>query len=271
MSERLVPDPSTPGAFRVMTGPTSQSWVDPADPTRLEFEYVQRIADGLDATVLTADPERRLRVVHIGGGGLSLPRYVEARRPHTAQIVLEPDGDLIEEVRRKLPLPRRTGIKVRITDGRAGLELMPADYADAIILDAFDGSTVPPSLVTDEFFDEVVLRLRPGGVFFFNLADRAPFGWAKRVVGGVAERLRHVHLVAEPAVLKGRRYGNLVVAASASPLPHGDLDDGAHHAVFPQRSLFGRELTRWIGGAQAFTDADAAAAPVPREGGFWFQ
>lgn len=271
MSERLVPDPFIPGAFRVTTGDTSQSWVDPADPTRLEFEYVQRVAEGLDATVLTRPEDERIRVVHIGGGGLSLPRYVEARRPHTAQIVLEPDGELVDEVRRKLPLPQRSGIKIRVLDGRPGLDQMPSDYADAIILDAFDGTAVPAALVTAEFFDAVTLRLRPGGVFFLNLADRAPFGWGRRVVAGVAERFRHLHLVAEPSVFKGRRFGNLVVSASDARLPHDQLARAGQVSAFPQRSLHGRDLRRWLGGAQAFDDADAVASPVPREGRFWYE
>ena len=102
-----------------------------------------------------------------------------------------------------------------------------------------------------------------------NLADQAPFGWAKRVVAGIGTSFRHRHLVTEGAVLKGRRFGNLVVLASQGRLPHDDLARAAHGSPFPQRSLGGRELTRWLGGAQPFTDADAAAAPVPSGHG-WF-
>ena len=126
-----------------MFGDTAQSWVDPSDPLRLEFEYVQRICEALDETLLALPPERRIRVIHIGGGGLSIPRYVEARRPHSAQIVLEPDAELVEEVRRKLPLPRQSGIKIRTLGGREGLAAMPSDYADCVILDAFADSHVP--------------------------------------------------------------------------------------------------------------------------------
>ncbi len=268
--QSLSPDPFVPGAFRVMAGETSQSWVDPAHPTRLEFEYVQRIVEGLEATVLTRPDDVRLRVVHLGGGGLSLPRYVAARRPHTAQIVCEPDADLVEEVRRKLPLPKHSGIKVRVTEGRPGLAEMPGDYADVVILDAFDGMTVPASLVTGEFFADVARVLRPGGLLAANLADRIPFGWTKRVLAGIGASLRHLHLVSESAVLKGRRYGNLVVFASRERLPHDALARAAHGSPFPQRALFGRDLARWIGGAQPFTDDDAVWSPAPDGGRLWF-
>ena len=92
---RVVPAPDDRRAFMVVSGKTEQSWVDPSDPLRLEFEYVQRIAEVLDVTVLARPDSERVRVIHVGGGGLTLPRYVEARRPHTAQVVMEPDLSLI--------------------------------------------------------------------------------------------------------------------------------------------------------------------------------
>ena len=160
MSERLFPDRDVPGAFWVRFGPTSQSWVDPSRPDFLAFEYVQHIAMVLDHTVLDTEPERRLRVVHLGGAGMSLPRWVAWRRPGTAQVVCEPDADLVDEVRRLIPLPRHTSIRIRVVDGRAGLEEMPPDYFDALVLDAFDGPRVPPSLASVEFLAELAARQR---------------------------------------------------------------------------------------------------------------
>lgn len=270
MSERLVPDPSTPGAFRVMFGDTAQSYVDPSDPERLEFEYVQRLAEALDATVLRRPPDERVRIVHIGGAGLTIPRWVEARRPHTAQIVCEPDADLTAEVRRKLPLPRGSGIKVRDVGGREGIAAMPGDYADAAILDAYADAHVPAELTTAEFLDEVRLRLRANGLFAANVTDKAPFHWTKRFVGGVGERWASVLVSAEPATWKGRRFGNLIVLASDADLPADDLARDAARAPFPYRIVAGRELRRWLGGAQAWTDADAHSSPEPPGGKSWF-
>ena len=87
----LVPDPDHAGAYTVRVGDTDQSWVDPGDPTRLEFDYMQRIGDVLDTI---APAGERMRVVHVGGAGMSLARYVAATRPTSAQIVLEPDAEL---------------------------------------------------------------------------------------------------------------------------------------------------------------------------------
>ena len=71
---RIEADPFHVGAFTVMAGDTAQSWVVPDDPLHLEFEYVQRICEALDATVLARPEQERLRLVHLGGGGLTIPR-----------------------------------------------------------------------------------------------------------------------------------------------------------------------------------------------------
>lgn len=270
MTGRLEPDREVRGAFLVRSGSTQQSWVDPDDPLRLEFEYVQRIAEALQATVLRRPSGVRLRAVHLGGGGMTLPRWLAAVRPGTAQIVCEPDADLLDEVRRKLPLGRHAGIKVRTTDGRSGLAAMPADYADALIVDAFDGLHVPGSLATAEFFADAGRVLRPDGVVLMNLADQAPFGWARRCLAGAARSFPHLLVTAESAVWKGRRYGNLVALGSRAPLPLAALEEATRHALFGYRSLTGAGLRRWLGTAEPFADADPQDSPGPANGRGWF-
>lgn len=270
MDERLFPDPLVPGAFRVQFGATAQSWVDPARPDYLAFEYTQQIASVLEVVVMGRSEDERIRVVHVGGGGLSLPRWVEWRRPHSAQIVLEPDSELVAEVRRKLPLPRQSGIKVREVDGRAGIAAMPGGYADAVIVDAFAEAQVPAELATAEWFGDVARVLRPGGIIVMNLTDSAPFSWGRRAVAGIASVLRHVVVGAEPAVFKGRRFGNLVVTASAARLPVRELARAASGGSFPYRVLSGREASGWVGGAVPFSDASSEASPRPAGRHFWF-
>ena len=269
MAARVESDPFHPGAFRVLAGDTAQSWVDVTDPLRIEFEYVQRICEALDATVLRRPVDERLRVVHLGGAGMTIPRWVEARRPHTAQIVCEPDGDLVDEVRRLMPLPRTSGIKVRVVDGRSGVAAMPSDYVDALVLDAFEGPRVPASLATGEFLADVAARRRPGAVFVANVTDRAPFAWARRFAAGVRGQFRQVLVSAEAPVWRGRRFGNLVFVASDAVLPATELSRHAARAAFPYRFLAGREVVDWIGGAEPFSDADPQHSPVPRRG-TWF-
>ena len=256
----LVPDPTRPQAFTLRVGRTDQSYVDLDDPTRLEFDYVQRVVDVVESV---APAGERLGVVHVGGAALTLPRYVAHTRPRSAQVVLEPDTELTELVRAHLPLPRQSGIKVRADDGRTGMAALREDYADLVILDAFDGARVPAELTTTEFLGDVRRVLRPAGTLVMNVTDRGPFAYARRVVAGVQATFAHVVLCAEPSTLKGRRFGNVVVAAADVALPVDAIARRAGTAPYPYRVLHGSRLAQLVGGAAPFTGEDAAPSPPP--------
>ena len=264
MDARLVPDPQYPGAWVVRFGTTDQSWVDPDDPTHLEFDYVQRIAEVID---VIAPPGERIRVVHVGGAGLTLPRYVTHTRPTSAQVVLEPDEELTTEVRRHVPLPSRSGIKVRAQDGRTGLRALPDGYCDLLVIDAFAGSRVPGDLVTVEAVAEYRRVLAAGGTLTLNVTDRAPLVWTRRLLAGVGRYFPMIGLIAESSTLKGRRFGNLIVVATRDPdLDWDTLTRRAAGAAFPFRVTSGDALVRFIGGAQPHYDGTAEASPEPPRG-----
>ncbi|EFQ83970.1 hypothetical protein HMPREF0063_10686 [Aeromicrobium marinum DSM 15272] len=262
----LVPDRARPGGWTLRVDGTEQSYVVLDDPLHLEFEYVRRMADVLDV-IETPD---RLRVVHVGGAAMTLPRYVAATRPGTAQVVLEPDEELTDLVRARLPLPDRSGIKVRPVGGRAGIAAMRDDWADVVVLDAFDGAQVPAELVTREFLADVARVLVGGGLVLLNLADRAPFPWLRRVLAGVGEEFGTVVASGEPATLKGRRSGNVLLVASTAAVPWRDLARRAAGAPLPYRVLDPRETRDRFGGGTAFSDADTAPSPAPPGGAAHF-
>ncbi|WP_313409333.1 fused MFS/spermidine synthase [Aeromicrobium sp.] len=184
-----------------------QSIVDLEAPTRLAFDYMRRIGDLIDTM-----PAGRLRILHVGGAAMTLPRYVAATRPGSRQVVLEPSVEVIEQVRAEAPLPPRSGIKVRPVDGQAGILEVRDDSQDLVILDAFAGGAVPADLMAASFVEQVQRVLAPEGVFVANLVDRAPFPAIRDFVARVRE-IGPVAVGVEPATLKGRRPGNLVVAA----------------------------------------------------------
>ncbi|WP_296605842.1 spermidine synthase [Nocardioides sp.] len=249
-----------PGSHVLRLSGMNQSYVDLEDPTRLVFDYVRRMADVLDAA---APPGEPVRVVHVGGAGLTLPRYVAATRPGSAQVVLEPAAEVTELVRRELPLPRRSGIKVRSVGGREGLAALRDGHAEIVLLDAFAEARVPAELVTVEFFDDVARVLGEGGLFVLNLTDRAPFGWSRRVVAALRQVFGTVVLTAEPATLRARRLGNLVVVASRGAVPVEALGSRAASATSPYRVLDARQVSDGFGGGIPFTDADTAPSPPP--------
>ncbi len=256
----LVPDRTRPRAFTLRMGRTDQSYVDLDDPLRLEFDYVQRIADVIDAV---APAGERIGAVHVGGAALTVPRWVAATRPRSAQVVLEPDAELTDFVRANLPLPRQSGIKVRTQDGATGVAALRDDYADVLVLDAFTGARVPAELTTDRFLADAGRVLGSRGTMIINLTDRGPFGYARRVLAGVMSVFDHAVFCAEPSTIKGRRFGNVIIAASRVALPVDDIAVRSGRSPYPYRVFHGARLDQLLGGASRFTPEDSEPSPAP--------
>jgi spermidine synthase len=254
----LLADADRPGGWLLLIDRIRQSYVDLDDPTYLDFEYVQALADVLDLL-----PDGPLAVTHVGGGACTLARYVAATRPRSSQIVLEPDAALTEIVRARLPFPRGVKIRIRPMGGREGVAGLADASADVVVLDAFHGGRVPAELSSAEFLADVARVLRPDGVFLANVADGPPMRYSRRLVSTVAAVLPQAALRADPAVFRGRRFGNVTLAASRASLPLGELTRVASSAMFPQRLLAGSDLESFTGGAAPLTDADPMRSPSP--------
>jgi spermidine synthase len=257
---RLLPDLDRPGAMLLTLDETPQSYVDPDDPTRLEFEYVRRLAYLVDAVFPPGAP---LDALHLGGGALSLPRYLAHTRPGSRQLAVEIDGPLVAFVREYLPWDRRWRLKVRTADAREALASRRPSSADLIVSDVFAGARIPAHLTSVEYVALAAAALRPAGVYAVNVADGAPLAFARAQAATVCALFPHVVLVAEPSVLRGRRFGNLVLAGSRAPLPVTELARRALADPFPARVTAGAELDAWIAGASPVTDATAAPSPEP--------
>lgn len=254
----LLADADRPGGWLLLIDRIRQSYVDVDDPTYLDFEYVQALADVLDLL-----PPGPLAVTHVGGGACTLARYVAATRPRSPQIVLEPDAGLTATVRDRLPFARDARIRIRPAPGREGVAGLGAASADVLVLDAFHGGRVPAELTTAQFLADVARVLRPDGVFLANVADGPPLRYTRRLAATVARVLPHVALRSDPAVFRGRRFGNVVLAASRDPLPLAELRRAAASAMFPQRLIGEDEVTDFAGGAAVLTEADPMRSPEP--------
>src|SRR5689334_15739307 len=91
----LVPDPGRAQGWTLLVNGVPQSYVDLADPEHLEFSYIRQIARAVRAWARDAVPER---VLHLGGGALTVPRLVARWWPGVAQEVVEHDPGLIDFV-----------------------------------------------------------------------------------------------------------------------------------------------------------------------------
>ncbi len=257
----LLADDARPGGWLLTLDRIGQSYVDLEDPTYLEFDYVQGFADVI-GSVFPAG--LRLDVTHIGGGALTLPRFLHAVRPGSSQIVFEPDAALTALVRDRLPLPKRSGIRVRPERGRAGLAGLTDASADLVVLDAFAGGRVPADLTTLEALADAARVLRRGGLFLANVADGPPLDYTRRLLAGVRAVFGHVLIRSDPAV-RTKRFGNVVVAASTTRLPTRELVRLAHGAMMPTAVVAGAELDRMTATARPYTDADSSASPQPTD------
>ncbi|MBC7275741.1 spermidine synthase [Nocardioides sp.] len=208
-----------------------QSAVDLGDPTRLVFDYMRRVGDVIDRL-----PPGPVRVLHVGGAAMTLPRYIQATRPRSSQIVLEPSVEIIERVRREAPLPPRSGIKVRPVDGKSGIADVRDGFADMVILDAFDGGHTPAELTSAAFVEDVRRVLAPSGVFVANLVDRAPFARVRDFVAA-ARDLGGMVIGVEPATMKGRRPGNLIIACGTVPSSPFGSPSPMEYRIFADRAV----------------------------------
>ena len=155
------------------------SYVDLADPSHLEFDYMR----WLRSVVLTVRARRNL---HIGGGACALPRALALRDPGGLQVVCEIDAEVLALARRHLGLRRAPGLRVRHADGGQWLARQAERSFDAIIVDAFVGAALPPALFTAETLRSGA-RVAP--FMLINIVDDR----ADRVVHAVAATLADVH------------------------------------------------------------------------------
>ena len=253
----LLRDADRGNAWLLSVGGVAQSYVDLDDPAHLEFDYVRRFGDVVDQL-----PPGPLDVLHIGGAACTLPRYIAAARPGSRQLVFDADGELVELVRAQLGL-RVPGVRVRVTDGREGLATRREDTADLLVVDAFERATPASGLATLEAAHAMAEVLRPAGVYLANITDGKGLPFARRLLATLAEVFPHLLLLADPAVLRGRRFGNLVIAASATELPTTEIASRTASAAFPARCVSGADLRKLTARAKPLTDTDTPEPPTP--------
>lgn len=216
----LIPDRDDPGGWSVLVNGAPSSYIHLDDPTRLDYEYMQWTGCVLDAL---GQPGQPVDAVHLGGAGCTLARYLAATRPGSRQTVFEVDAALVTLMRQAFGLRAVPGLRIRTADGLEGLGVMPPGGADVVVRDAFDGEQVPRHQTTVTFHREVDRVLNDGGTYVGNVADTADVRESRVEAAAASEVFEHVALIAEPAQLRGRRYGNVVLVSSQQPLPEDHL------------------------------------------------
>lgn len=251
----VTADPGNPDGRSLILDRLHHAHVELDEPTALRFAYVRRFSDAagpyLDAL------ERPVDVLHVGGGGFTFPRYLEASRPVAQQTVLELDPRVLEVARTQLGFEPDDDIDVVVGDARRSIERLPADSVDLVVGDAFGGLAVPWHLTTAEFLDQVQRVLRPDGMYVMNLIDYPPLGFVRAETATAERAFDHVSVIAGRSTIDGQSGGNVVLVASGAPLDVAAVTariDSWGEAAETGILADPGELAAFIGGAAVLTD-----------------
>ena len=221
------------------------------DPTALDFSYAQIMADVISTL---GDGEEPLHALHIGGGGFTMPRYVEAVRPGSDNLVLELDPTLVSIAEEELGLQPSPRLRVRVGDARVALLDQPADRYDLVIGDAFGGQAVPWHLTTQEFIRSVRTTLAPGGVYAINLIDYPPLGFARAEAATLRTVFRNVAVIAPKARIDRVEGGNFVLVASDAPIDAQGIKTANAARGDTDEVATGAQVDAFIGASPVLTD-----------------
>lgn len=240
----LIPDPHRPGGWTLFVNDAAQSYVHLSQPTHLEFGYVRRLAAIIDAA---APAGAALRILHLGAGALTLPRYVAATRPDSSQLVIEYDRKLLTLIRRVLPLPAGD-LKLRIADACSAVAALGSGEFDLVIADVYQGDQMPAGVTAAGFAADVARILHPGGLYAVNITDAPAFTLTRAQAATARTAFADVCLIGDADMDRDGGPRNVILAAATEPgpLPLAGLTRGLSRA--PRgRLLHGPGLDRSIG------------------------
>ncbi|WP_462418929.1 spermidine synthase [Kytococcus sp. Marseille-QA3725] len=216
------------GGYELFVGGHVQSHIDPADPLEVRYEYLRRMANVLDAV---AHPGDALRVLHLGAGALTLPRYLQATRPGSEQVVVDIDRELVSFVTAVLPLPGGTDLHVEVADAREAVQGMVAageEFA-VVVVDLPTDTGECAHLAGPDFHAELLDLLDDQGLLMTNIGADDGLAFLAdqlRALGEVADAEGYdgVWTLADAGMLERRTAGNAVLVA-------GSLLDGMRESL----------------------------------------
>ena len=237
---RVVVDEDDPSVRFLVLDTLRHGAVDLDDPTNLQFRYINIIGDVIDAM-----PSGSLDALHLGGGGFSLPQYIDATRPGSTHLVLEIDPVIVQVGEEELGLEIDDDLQVRTGDARLALGDLEDDSYDLIVGDAFGGLSVPWHLTTTEFISELDRVLRDDGVYVMNIIDGNQNRFVQAELATLAE-----HFDFQSAVVPNEwpvaRPVNQILIASDANLPTVDID--------PEHGTLVADIDEFAGSGRVLTD-----------------
>jgi spermidine synthase len=195
------------------------SYTSLPDPLHLEYEYL-RIYEEMVKWQAALRPS--FKALFIGGGGYTLPRFMEATYPQAEIDVVEIDPEVTMVARRFLGISENSRIRSYSEDGRwFVMNAREQGTYDFIFGDAFNDLSIPFHLTTREFGVHVKKLLKPDGLLMTNVIDSLAKG---RFLPSYVRTLEevfgkgHVHLITENTEAGDAGIGTFIVVASQKTL-----------------------------------------------------
>ncbi|MBO0594448.1 fused MFS/spermidine synthase [Nesterenkonia sp. E16_7] len=219
----LVEDDLTEDGVVLSIGGAEQSHVELGDPDYLLHDYLFRMgavlqtcarerlgraaSAGASAAGASSATAEVPRVLHLGAGALTLPRFIEHHWPAVEQTVVDIEPELVEFVLEHLPMrrsPRNLVADAAAVLGPGGA--LEGVSFDVVVVDLFNSAAAPEHLRSPEFHRAVLKQVVPGGLLLVNLGDEPPMDFVR---AQVVSLLDAAALTAEAS------------AASGAPEPSG--------------------------------------------------
>jgi spermidine synthase len=171
-----------------------------ADPSFLGYSHEQVQSEFARWAYTLANKQPHILI--IGGGGYTLPRWMERDLKGATVEVAEIDPGVTEIAHRKLGLPRDTQVITHHMDGRQFVqEKAQRGYYQLVAQDAVNDLSVPYHIMTKEYNDAVKRLLTPDGVYLLTVIDEFEEGELMRAaVRTLKQSFAHVNVTAASAV-----------------------------------------------------------------------
>jgi len=201
----------------------NHSRTDLKNPFRLEYRYIRAFEELLR---WKADGKKLFHTLFIGGGGYTLPRFVELQYPNAEIEVVEIDPEVTRTTQTYMGIPKDTKIRTFNEDARwFVMNCKEKGRYDFIFLDAFTDLSVPYHLTTKEFAVQLKALLKPHGLLLTNVIDNFNKGvFLPSYVRTLEEVFGkgYVNLISVSPIYDSLGTSNFVVVASSQKI---DLND----------------------------------------------
>ena len=233
---RVIADPDRDGAYILELNSVPSSPIVLGAPRVLLFDYMVWATAVVEAWVEQRRDPENLSITHLGGAACTLPRYFADVWPASHNAVVELDRKLAAYVREWFDFPEPPAVSIEVAEARSATHAMPENSTDVLIRDVFAGGTTPEHLCTVEFFAAARRVLTPGGLYLANHGAYPGLQTTSKELASMREVFPYIAAVADPEILAGRTYGNIVLLGSDAPIEGyaiaKKLIDVSSHATF---------------------------------------